>query len=125
MCTEDGYVCIDASDLETNLFLIDHHCPWINNCVGHYNYGHFIRFLFFVDVACSYHIAMVTRRVLYASKGGYWVRSNLCLCRMQINERQDEPSTLELIMIILNYVACIPVLLAVGCFRYEFNPFGS
>ncbi|KAF8808081.1 zf-DHHC-domain-containing protein [Phlegmacium glaucopus] len=84
---------------------MDHHCPWINNCVGHFNHGHFIRFLFYVDVACSYHITMVTKRVMYANQGGYW----------------DEPSTLELIMIILNYVTCIPVLLAVGGFSlYHF-----
>lgn len=56
-------------------FPIDHHCPWINNCVGHFNHGHFIRFLFFVDIACLYHLVMVTKRVLYASKDGYWVRS--------------------------------------------------
>lgn len=24
---------------------MDHHCPWINNCVGHYNHGHFTAFL--------------------------------------------------------------------------------
>lgn len=30
---------------------------------------------------------------------------------------KDEPSGLELVFIILNYVACIPVLLAVGAFR--------
>ncbi|KAF5312131.1 hypothetical protein D9619_002607 [Psilocybe cf. subviscida] len=79
---------------------MDHHCPWINNCVGHYNYGHFIRFLFFVDIACSYHLIMVTRRVFSAMDNGYW----------------DEPSTVELVMIILNYVACVPVLLSVGIF---------
>ncbi|KAF9567799.1 palmitoyltransferase PFA4 [Agrocybe pediades] len=79
---------------------MDHHCPWINNCVGHFNYGHFIRFLFFVDVACSYHLTMVTKRVLYSMGPHYW----------------DDPSTLELVMIIMNYVACVPVLLAVGGF---------
>ncbi|KAF9055877.1 palmitoyltransferase PFA4 [Panaeolus papilionaceus] len=84
---------------------MDHHCPWINNCVGHRNHGHFIRFLFFVDLACSYHFAMVTRRVMY-----------------QIGTRDwDEPSPFELVMIILNYVTCIPVLLAVGGFSlYHF-----
>ncbi|XP_043497730.1 palmitoyltransferase ZDHHC6 isoform X2 [Polistes fuscatus] len=24
---------------------MDHHCPWINNCVGHHNHGHFTAFL--------------------------------------------------------------------------------
>ena len=24
---------------------MDHHCPWINNCVGHFNHGHFSTFL--------------------------------------------------------------------------------
>ncbi|KAG7099650.1 hypothetical protein E1B28_001476 [Marasmius oreades] len=83
---------------------MDHHCPWINNCVGHFNYGHFIRFLFYVDVACSYHIAMVTRRVSTVSLN-YW----------------DSMSTAELVFIILNYVACLPVLLSVGAFSlYHF-----
>ncbi|KAJ6575439.1 zf-DHHC-domain-containing protein [Mycena capillaripes] len=85
---------------------MDHHCPWINNCVGHFNYGHFIRFLFYVDVACSYHLAMVTRRVLYSMGARYW----------------DEPDSVELVFIILNYVACVPVLLSVGAFSlYHFN----
>ncbi|KAJ7897198.1 zf-DHHC-domain-containing protein [Mycena olivaceomarginata] len=85
---------------------MDHHCPWINNCVGHYNHGHFVRFLFYVDVACSYHLAMVTQRV-YSSLGArYW----------------DEPDSVELVFIILNYVACVPVLMSVGAFSlYHFN----
>jgi hypothetical protein len=54
----------------------DHHCPWVNNCIGHHNYGHFLRFLIYVDVACSYHVAMVTRRVLDGANLGYFV--SLC-----------------------------------------------
>ncbi|KAJ7610808.1 zf-DHHC-domain-containing protein [Roridomyces roridus] len=85
---------------------MDHHCPWVNNCVGHANYGHFIRFLFYVDLACSYHLAMVTRRVMTSMNARYW----------------DEPDTVELVFIILNYVTCAPVILSVGAFSlYHFN----
>jgi hypothetical protein len=24
---------------------MDHHCPWLNNCIGHANHAHFIRFI--------------------------------------------------------------------------------
>ncbi|KAJ7170161.1 zf-DHHC-domain-containing protein [Mycena filopes] len=85
---------------------MDHHCPWINNCVGHFNYGHFIRFLFYVDLACSYHLAMVTRRVFYSMDSRYW----------------NEPDGVELVFIIMNYVACVPVLMSVGAFSlYHFS----
>ncbi|KAI0778969.1 zf-DHHC-domain-containing protein [Trametes elegans] len=82
---------------------MDHHCPWVNNCVGHFNYGHFVRFLFYVDLACTYHLTMLSRRVLESA--AYW----------------DEPSGRELIFIVLNFATCIPVLLAVGIFSlYHF-----
>ncbi|KAI0640069.1 palmitoyltransferase PFA4 [Trametes polyzona] len=82
---------------------LDHHCPWVNNCVGHFNYGHFVRFLFYVDLACSYHLAMLTRRVF--SSASFW----------------DEPGGRELIFIVLNFATCIPVLLSVGIFSlYHF-----
>ncbi|KAH7880993.1 DHHC palmitoyltransferase-domain-containing protein [Lentinula edodes] len=85
---------------------MDHHCPWINNCVGHYNYGHFVRFLFYVDMACSYHLAMMVRRVYHNLNISYW----------------DSIAGIEFVFILLNFVACIPVLLSVGAFSiYHFN----
>ena len=32
---------------------MDHHCPWINTCVGHHNHGHFIAFLASAVCGCS------------------------------------------------------------------------
>ncbi|KAK9720390.1 DHHC palmitoyltransferase [Popillia japonica] len=32
---------------------MDHHCPWINNCVGWGNHAHFTAFLFFAVLGCT------------------------------------------------------------------------
>ncbi|XP_014262297.1 palmitoyltransferase ZDHHC6 isoform X2 [Cimex lectularius] len=42
---------------------MDHHCPWINNCVGHGNHTNFTMFLFFsssgcVQAACVISVAL-------------------------------------------------------------------
>ncbi|KAI6153872.1 DHHC palmitoyltransferase-domain-containing protein [Pisolithus tinctorius] len=85
---------------------MDHHCPWVNNCIGYFNYGYFVRFLFYVDVCCSYHLAMVTRRVFSFSGRRYF----------------DEPSAKGLFFIIMNFVTVVPVLLTVGAFSlYHFH----
>ncbi|KAL4070666.1 zf-DHHC-domain-containing protein [Scleroderma citrinum] len=78
--------------------VVDHHCPWVNNCIGHFNFGHFLRFLFYVDICCSYHLAMVTRRVFWSMGRRYF----------------DEPTVTDLIFIVMNYVTVLPVILCVG-----------
>ncbi len=38
---------------------MDHHCPWINNCVGEWNQKYFVQFLFYVGVLAAYSMALV------------------------------------------------------------------
>lgn len=38
---------------------MDHHCPWINNCVGERNQKYFMQFLVYVGVLALYAVALV------------------------------------------------------------------
>lgn len=45
MCITDSVRCIPK---------MDHHCPWTTNCVSHFTFPHFVRFLFYAVVGMSY-----------------------------------------------------------------------
>lgn len=38
---------------------MDHHCPWINNCVGERNQKYFLQFLIYVGVLSVYSIVLI------------------------------------------------------------------
>ncbi|XP_044253865.1 palmitoyltransferase ZDHHC7 [Tribolium madens] len=39
---------------------MDHHCPWINNCVGERNQKYFLQFLIYVGILSVYAIVLVS-----------------------------------------------------------------
>ncbi|EEY63100.1 uncharacterized protein PITG_14746 [Phytophthora infestans T30-4] len=48
------------------VYEMDHHCPWINNCVGYYNYRHFWLLLLYIWVSCLY-VAMQSAGLFVAT----------------------------------------------------------
>jgi hypothetical protein len=47
--TQHCFICGEC------VYDLDHHCPWIMNCVGRNNHKHFFLFLFYVTLSCIYY----------------------------------------------------------------------
>ena len=41
---------------------MDHHCPWINNCVGIGNHKYFLLFIFYTSISCLYSLLLIITR---------------------------------------------------------------
>ncbi|KAG0257789.1 Palmitoyltransferase [Actinomortierella ambigua] len=83
---------------------MDHHCPWINNCVGHFNYGHFLRFVTWVSITTGACMLLLLLRV------GDAMRYD----QFYLYHPELAPTKIQIVFLVLNIFVDGGVLLAVG-----------
>ncbi len=69
-----------CSICERCVLRMDHHCPWVNNCIGFGNYKYFILLLFYVDLTLLFVIATSIERFIHVFRPvidwGYFFRED-------------------------------------------------
>jgi palmitoyltransferase ZDHHC3/7/25 len=54
---------------------MDHHCPWVNNCVGIGNHKYFLLFVFYTFISCCYSLTLVVTRFSTCGGGNGYIGS--------------------------------------------------
>ncbi|KAJ2774691.1 Palmitoyltransferase [Coemansia nantahalensis] len=92
-----------CSDCDRCVLKLDHHCPWIGQCIGFANQAHFLRFIYTVDVTCALAMALHSMRlyelVVDSLNGTYYAR---------------QPTQTEVAFLIVNMTLLFFVLMLVG-----------
>lgn len=90
----------------------DHHCVYLNNCVGHGNHSHFVWFLIFAVLGCS-HAAFILMCSLYAG-----LYRDYFVYFQQYSRATVRLTTWSLIFTVFNIGLSIGVVIAVGMLLY-------
>jgi len=59
-----------CSQCDRCVMKMDHHCPWVNNCVGANNQKHFVLFVGYTGLMCSYALLLLCLRTVNAVPAG-------------------------------------------------------
>lgn len=87
---------------------MDHHCPYVANCIGHGNQSHFIWFLFLAVVGCL-HGAIILICALYAG-----LYRDYYIYHQEYEKATVKLTTWSLILTIFNIGLSVGVVIAVG-----------
>ncbi|XP_013404609.1 palmitoyltransferase ZDHHC3 [Lingula anatina] len=80
---------------------MDHHCPWINNCVGEYNQKFFIQFLVYVGISSCYALSLTV---------GSWI-----IDPQGTSPRTRHTRVLHTVLLVVECVLFGIFVMAIGC----------
>ncbi|XP_023327526.1 palmitoyltransferase ZDHHC3 isoform X1 [Eurytemora carolleeae] len=86
---------------------MDHHCPWINNCVGERNQKYFIQFLLYVGLLSMYAVCLVAWSWYTDCQG----------CAKELMIRQTR--ILHSVLLVMESFLFGMFVIAIGCDQFE------